>query len=171
MEESELRTQLERLHDDAWGWALHCSRYHREVAEDVLQSVYLNILDGRARFEGRSSFRTWLFAVIRRTASSDRRRAWMRTLIVARNGDRLRPDPAPLPDAAAENGDGVRHLRAALHELSDRQREVLHLVFYQNLTIEEAASVMSVSVGSARVHYARGKERLARMLRDGGRHE
>jgi RNA polymerase sigma-70 factor (ECF subfamily) len=45
-----------------------------------------------------------------------------------------------------------------------RQQDVLHLVFYQGLTVEEAAHVMAVSVGAARTHYARGKARLAELL-------
>jgi RNA polymerase sigma-70 factor (ECF subfamily) len=53
---------------------------------------------------------------------------------------------------------------AALNTLSPRQREVLHLVFYQDLTIAAAADVLGVSVGAARVHYERGKAQLRRLL-------
>ena len=55
-----------------------------------------------------------------------------------------------------------------LARLSGRQQEVLHLVFYQQLTVEEAAGIMGVSVGSARTHYQRGKERLRAELTRAG---
>ena len=54
-----------------------------------------------------------------------------------------------------------------IHEsLTDKQREVLHLVFYQDLSVREAAEVMQVTVGTARVHYDRGKKKLRGLLAD-----
>jgi RNA polymerase sigma-70 factor (ECF subfamily) len=41
---------------------------------------------------------------------------------------------------------------------------VLHLVFYQDLSIAEAADVMDVGLGTARTHYERGKARLRQLL-------
>ena len=61
-----------------------------------------------------------------------------------------------------------RELIAALETLSARQRDVLHLVFYQELTIAAAAEVLGISVGSARAHYERGKANLRRILGDNG---
>ena len=52
----------------------------------------------------------------------------------------------------------------ALKALSPRQREVLHLVFYSGLTLEETAATLDMTVGSARTHYHRGKTQLASML-------
>ena len=150
-----------------------CCGRDRDDAEEVLQTVYLTVLDGHARYDGRSTFRTWLFGVIRRTAASERRKTWLRGLLLEREAGRekpgagiLAPDPFAPPDTEVEHEsrrDGLRH---ALGHLAKRQREVLQLVFYHDLTVEEAACVMHVSVGSARTHYARGKTNLAAMLGD-----
>jgi DNA-directed RNA polymerase specialized sigma24 family protein len=55
-----------------------------------LQIAYLKILEGKARFDGRSSLKTWLFAIIRRTALEQRRRGFFRNLLLlkfnSRNG-------------------------------------------------------------------------------------
>jgi RNA polymerase sigma factor (sigma-70 family) len=158
-----LEHELGRLHGAAFGWALACCCGDRAAAEDALQGSYLKILDGRARFDGRATFRTWLFAVVRRTAAEQRRRrALGRLLPLAALG--MRPDGRAGPAAALVRSEETRRLGAALATLPARQREVLHLVFYQELTIAEAAQVAGVSVGTARTHYERGKAALRKLL-------
>jgi RNA polymerase sigma-70 factor (ECF subfamily) len=163
MEHAELRQQLEALHHDSFGWALACCRRDRMEAEDVLHAAYLQVLDGRARFDARSSFKTWLFAVIRRTAAAEHRRSLFRRLLLER---RWTPEPTSPPntEAIVEGADRAGRLAEALCRLTPRQHAVLELVFYHDLTIEEAATVMGVAVGTARTHYDRGKKRLAALL-------
>ena len=71
MEDSELRSQLECHHAESYGWAVACCSQNRELAEDILQTAYLKILQGRARYRGEASFKTWLFAVIRGLAGRE----------------------------------------------------------------------------------------------------
>jgi RNA polymerase sigma-70 factor, ECF subfamily len=161
--------QLEDLHPASFGWALACCRWDRGEAEEVLQTTYLKVLDGKARFDGRSSFRTWLFAVIHRTAAERRRGRWLRDLAAGRWSDgRLAPAPAATPEALAAEAERAGRLRDALFALPSRQREVLHLVFYQDLTVEAAAEVLGISLGSARTHYHRGKASLQKRLASEG---
>jgi RNA polymerase sigma-70 factor (ECF subfamily) len=164
-EQSELRRELVAHHRAAWGWARNCCRRDRDEAEEVLQVSYLKVLDGRARFEGRSSFKTWLFGVIHRTAADHGRRRALRDLVSLRWGaEEAQSEPAPAADAAVEARQQRVLLERAMAALPRRQREVLLLVFYHELTVEDAAAVMAIGVGSARQHYARGKERLRQLL-------
>jgi RNA polymerase sigma-70 factor (ECF subfamily) len=158
---------IEALHARSFGWALACCRSDRQEAEDVLQETYLAVLEDRARFDGRSSLKTWLFGVIWRVAAGRRRARWIRTrALVRRFGGRPEPDPAD-PHALVQEQESTRSLRRALAALPRRQREVLHLHLYQDLTIEESATVLGISLGSARTHYHRGKERLRAALGTG----
>jgi RNA polymerase sigma-70 factor (ECF subfamily) len=163
---ADLDDELARHHRAAFGWALACCRWDRATAEDVLQNSYLKLVDGRAPFAGHSEFRTFLFGVIRRTASEERRRRAIRATlslgILRRESDAERVEHTGLATIIRE--ESSRELIAALSKLSARQRDVLHLVFYQDFTIAAAAEVLGTSVGSARIHYERGKARLRQIL-------
>lgn len=171
MNPGEVERELERLHTASFGWALWCCRQRREEAEEVLQTVYVKVLEGRARFRGGSSFRTWLFGVVRHTALEQSRRRWLReALLLSWFAARSAP-PEYDPETAIQAGDRTQELREALAILPQRQREVLHLVFYQEMTVAEAAQAMNVSVGTARTHFERGKSRLRQMLAGKEQHE
>ena len=153
-----LERQLAELHPKSFGWAVACCHYRRVEAEDVLQTSYLKVLSGRARFDGRSSFKTWLFGVIRRTAAEARRRRFLHRLFLSRL-ERFGARAEAAPEQSSEPA-----VVLLLRQLAPRQHEVLELVFYQDLSISEAAAVMGVSVGSARIHYERGKKNLRELL-------
>ncbi len=157
MDIPELKAELEKLHPASFGWALSCCRRNRGDAEEVLQMVYLKILQGKARYRGESNLRTWLFAVIRNTAISERRKQLLRSLNPI--GGTSETVDRQL-ESAFDHSEMQRRFQEALVQLPARQRETLHLVFYQDLSVSEAAEVMNVSVGSARRHYERGKKRL-----------
>jgi RNA polymerase sigma-70 factor (ECF subfamily) len=165
MDQTELHGELERMHAASFGWALWCCGHRQEEAEEVLQTTYLKVLDGKARFGGRSSLRTWLFGVIRRTAVEVNRRQWVRRQLFDQWLVR-EPSPPPQgnPESAASASESSRTLLEAVAKLSPKQRQMVHLVFYQDLTIEEASRVMDIPLGTARTHFDRGKRRLREIL-------
>jgi RNA polymerase sigma-70 factor (ECF subfamily) len=137
------------------------------MAEEVLHNAYLRILEGKATFDGRSSFKTWMFGVIRNMALQNRSQLF-------RGLARIRQTLLPVSSGSSDTEDQLYRSEMRdrfgrlLGKLSSRQKEVLQLVFYHDMTIEEAARVMRVSLGSARTHYQRGKHRLGLELQKAG---
>jgi RNA polymerase sigma factor (sigma-70 family) len=165
MDETELRNSLIALHPASFAWAMVCCR-DRELAEEVLQSVYVKVLDGHSAYEGGSSFRTWLFAVIRNAAHDRRRRRrWLRVVRLEFESFAEFVDATGRAHPQIADEDELTMIRAALGELPQRQQQIAHLVFYEDLTVADAAHVMGVSIGAARQHYARAKESLRALLK------
>ena len=166
MDRADLEQQLEQLHPASFAWALGCCRRDRSDAEEVLQDTYLKIFEGKARFDGRSSLKTWLFSVIRRTAAAHRRLRWFRDLRFVAGRDM---GSVAVGGESAEqrvmHSERASALLRVIGRLARRQREVIELVFYHDMTVEQAADVVGVSVGTARVHYQRGKLRLLSELK------
>jgi len=163
--------ELQAHHAANFGWALTCCAWQRDVADEVLQDAYLRVLDGRARYSGHSTSKTWFFSVIKRVAADMQRTLKRRSILnlrivssdAALAGDKT-PDTSEIVSDAWEADDSSRQLHVALMTLPTRQREVLHLLFYAELTLEDTAIALDVSVGSVRTHYHRGKKRLSVLL-------
>src|SRR6185369_5837810 len=142
MEISDLKAELEALHQASFGWALSCCRHNHAEAEEVLQTVYLKILQGKASYRGECKLQTWLFTVIRKTAISECRKHMLRALKSIAIGS---GSSASQPEVELEHSGMQRRFQAALAQLPARQRQTLHLVFYQDLSLSEAAEIMNIS--------------------------
>ncbi|MCH6233799.1 RNA polymerase sigma factor [Cognataquiflexum rubidum] len=144
-----LETILKELHSEAYHWSRQCCSFDDDRAKDVLQLVYLKILEGKAVYKEKSQVKTWLFSVIRFTAYEE----------IKKEGKNSSLDQ--LPDMAYEDDppENDSH-EALLQALPDRQKEVLLMVFYHDMTLEQCAEVMNLHIGTIRTHYDRGKKKL-----------
>jgi RNA polymerase sigma-70 factor (ECF subfamily) len=125
-----------------------------------MQQVYVEVLSGRARFDERSSLKTFLFGIANNLARSRLRR--LKTRLRLLEVWSSSPGTAAAADQSADSA--PERVWIAVKALPPRQRDVVELVFCRDMTIEEASSVMGVSVGTARTHYERAKKALASEL-------
>ena len=153
------RSALEAIHSQVFGWALSRCNYEQMVAEDLVQQAYMELLTGRARYDGGSSLQTFVFSVVQNLARSRFRRRATRLRLVHKA---MPEDDVAHPDEPLQ-GDRVWR---AVQQLPPRQRDIVELVFCRDLTIEEASRVMGVSTGTGRVHYDRAKKALREKLGD-----
>ena len=147
------------------------------VAEEAVQDTWMGVVRGMERFEGRSSFKTWLFHILMNRARSAGGREHRNLPI----GD-VEPavDPArfdaggawaqPLGGWEADADDRLvaaswsSTLRDALGQLPQRQREVVILRDVEDLTGQDVCEVLGISEGNQRVLLHRGRSRLRSML-------
>lgn len=155
------RKALEALHGQLFGWALSRSGYDGASAEDLMQQAYVEILSGRARFDNKSTLKTFLFGVVQNLARSRFRRQNTRLRVIdafaAEQDDNFSQDDE-------HDCGNLKRVWEAVESLPQRQRDITELVFVRDMTIEEASTVMGVSVGTGRVHYDRAKKSLAEKL-------
>src|SRR5260370_37815693 len=123
MDIAELKAEMETLHSASFGWALHCCRRDRAEAEEVLQTVYLKVLEGKACFRGEASLKTWLFAVIRKTAIGEHRKNLLRKLRWSDSSESENTLVSPLeqPEATFEKSETQALFQSAMKSLTSRQ--------------------------------------------------
>ncbi|WP_291780987.1 sigma-70 family RNA polymerase sigma factor [Cecembia sp.] len=153
MKPNQLEQIIKELHVEAYIWARQCCNFQDWLAKDVLQQVYLKILENKAKFNGDSSLKTWLFSVIRYTAMENIKKELR--VYPLEDGAEVRFDEDVKPE--------INHEKL-IRQLPDKQREVLLLVFYHGLTLEKASKVMGVHLGTARTHYDRAKKNLKQLI-------
>ncbi|MCH7413509.1 RNA polymerase sigma factor [Belliella sp. R4-6] len=144
---------IKELHREAYLWSRQCCGFDDELAKDVLQHVYLKIWEEKAKYNAESKVKTWLFSVIRFTAIE-----WLKKnkKLVPLHEDYDLVEEEKIPEAASHE--------ELIQLLPERQKEILLLVFYHQLTLEKAADIMEVSLGTARTHYDRGKKKLKELI-------
>ncbi|MEM9391862.1 MAG: RNA polymerase sigma factor [Bacteroidota bacterium] len=144
---------LEQHHNDAYLWAHQCCNFDDEGAKDVLQMVYLKILEGKAKYNEKSGVKTWVFSVIRNTA------------IDHQKSGKIMSSLSVIKEIAEENvTEAFVDYQVIIRKLPERQRQVMLLVFYHDQTLEEVAEILALGVGTVRTHYDRGKKALKKIL-------
>ncbi len=137
---------------------------HVADAEDLVQETFLACFAGLARFEGRSTFRTWLVSILSRQAAELRRRQGVRrTASLAATGELVAP-------AEREPGRGGADLRLdlgeALGHLSPEHREVLVLREYGGLSYQEIADALALPRGTVESRLHRARLELRQRMRE-----
>jgi RNA polymerase sigma-70 factor (ECF subfamily) len=160
----------------------------RAAAEDAAQETWLGVLRGLARFEGRSSLKTWIFTILTNRAKTRAQRE-ARTLPFSALDDPeadepsvaperfLPPDHPRWPNEWAENPDRwanlpeerllsqetLARIRKAIEALPPTQRQVITLRDVEGWSSGEVCNVLEISETNQRVllHRARSKVRQA----------
>lgn len=155
--------ELMRRHEDRiFGLALRVLG-DREDALEAVQETFLTVFRKVRQFSGRSAFSTWLYRVAMNTCYDALRKAKRRRTVPANE----LTDP---PDPSAQDALGAAEVRpdlvAALDRLPADFRSAVVLVDLEDRSLEDAAAILGVPIGTVKSRVFRGRRTLAEMLRN-----
>ena len=132
---------------------------NEQDAADLTQKTFSNAWGSLASFEGRSSFSTWLHGIAyhvyldwRRSANPAQAQTeeWWRS--------RTADEPGPDEDAAAR--EAAEQLYAWVEQLADDQKHVVHLHYYQDLSLSETAEALGIATSTVKYRLREAMEVL-----------
>jgi len=136
------------------------------VAEELTNEVFLEAWRNASGFEGRASLTTWLLAIAHNRAVSALRKrreeSWD-----DEQANRL-TDDGDDPEVSAQKADKSALLRKCLDRLSAEHREIVDLVYYQELSIAEAAEVLGIPEATVKTRMFYARRKLSDILKDAG---
>ncbi len=134
----------------------------REYAEDVLQSVWIKIMERAGHYEARGRFRPWLFRLAWTTRADLRKQAWERKRVREKEEDAgwnaVSNEPSPREKLMENERRSI--VDDALMELPDAMRETLLLRIDGDLSFREIAETMGCPLGTALWRANEGEKRL-----------
>ncbi len=149
--------------------------FSAEDARDLTQEAFLGVYKGLARFRGESRFDTWLFQIAANTC-----RKTLRNRHVQKR--RLETEAKSMTALHREiaNDDGAEltgledilrqeshaRLRQAIDALPNKMRSCLAMPVYQELSYQEIAAAMKLSVETVKAHLYQARQRLKRELNE-----
>jgi RNA polymerase sigma-70 factor, ECF subfamily len=141
-------------------------------AEDVAQEAFLKAFRNLANFRGESKFSTWLISI---TLNEARRRLRRQSVVRMESldeppeeGGKVSPallrDWREIPSEALERREVRALLQSAIEHLSPIYREVLVMRDIEELSIEETAGTLAISISSVKVRLHRARIMLQKEL-------
>jgi len=128
------------------------------TAEDLVQSVFVRVLQSLARYRPSGQLDAYLLRIARNLWIDYRRRGGR---VFGDDAPENRVDPRPGPVGLVDADDRAIQLRAALQQLDPATRELLELAVLQQLPYKEVSVILEVPVGTvkSRVYYSLRKLR------------
>ncbi|HZM85872.1 MAG TPA: sigma-70 family RNA polymerase sigma factor [Blastocatellia bacterium] len=148
-----------------------------EEARDAAQETFLKIYRGLSGFRGEAGLKTWIYRIAINQAMNQKR--WWRrrhrdetiSLDITRGQSEatlgsMLPGRGSSPEAEAISSEREHSIMHALGEIKEEYRIALMLREIEELSYEEIAETLSISIGTVKSRIARGREELRRRVKD-----
>ena len=136
---------------------------NREEAEELTQDTFTKAYQSLAQFRGEAAFSTWLLRIAHfKCLTKFRKKSYPHVDIESAYG--LESGSHIDPSAAIQSSDKSRFLQVALDKLSQDERSVITLFYYQDLSIKEIIEVTQLKESNVKIHLHRGRKKLFEIL-------
>ena len=159
----DLRVLLER-YNESLTLFIYGYVHDLEEAEELMLDAFAVAASGTSRFSGRSSFKTWLFAIGRNLAMKELRKHRIRTSELYENSAASGADPGQDPDLNILRKERNANLYRALSQLNPEYRQALYLIYFEEMDHDEASRVMGKTKKQFYNLVTRGKASLKSIL-------
>lgn len=137
-----------------------------DTAGDLAQEVFLTVYEKLADFQGRSSFKTWVYSIAANKAK-DYLKSWhYRNMVLGEKLFSLNRDSGKTPEDQVVENEVNRGILEIIHLLPVKYREVFLLHYYQDLSISEIAAALGIPPSTVKTRLYRGKDRAQKLFRN-----
>ncbi len=133
------------------------------IAEDLFQEVFIKVYKMIGTFRGESSIKTWILRIAANTCKDYLKSAYSRKVVPMME---FAEEAITSEDdyEEVESEDTAQAVKNAVMQLPENHREVVMMVYYQEMSLDEAATVLEVPVGTVKSRLARAREKLKEKL-------
>lgn len=137
--------------------------------EDIAQQVFIRVWKSASRYVPRAKFTTWLLKITRNLVFNELRRIKRHTHVPLQTEPAveelpLKDETTPAPDASLLENELQRAIEKAIMKLPEAQRMALILRRYEDLTYEEIAEILDLSVPAVKSVLFRARAELRARL-------
>lgn len=131
-----------------------------DAAEDLTQQTFMGLVQGRDRFRGEASFRTYIFMIARKRLYSFLRKAQRGTDSLNAEQQSVADLGLMSPSRVVANRQEQKLLLRALRTLPIEMQVALELFYWEELTVTEIGDVLETPVGTVKSRLQRARARL-----------
>ncbi|MCS7017048.1 MAG: sigma-70 family RNA polymerase sigma factor [Gemmatales bacterium] len=147
---------------------------NRDEADDLAQEVFLRVYRHRKEYHPQAKFSTWLFTIAHHLAQNVYRRRQRKPeaqldltdsgMLAQQPQERWRAAMSPAPDAQLRHEELSQVVQEAIAQLNDRQRLAVVLNKFEDMSYQEIADIMQISVKAVKSLLSRARAQLRQLL-------
>ena len=133
------------------------------TAEDIFQEVFIKVNQKLSTFEGNSSIKTWIIRITINTCKDYLKSAWNRRVVPMMEYQ----EDAIISESDyvdVENQDTKELIKKTVLSLPAKYKDVILCVYFEDMTITEAAVVLHIAEGTAKSRLSRARQKLKSVL-------